>query len=72
VKSLIIKGKDNYINHMYSHLRKEHPSTITRTHLLKNDMISNIKPTFKVGNTVLNDNEAIQSILKEASKYKVR
>lgn len=24
---LVIKGNKRYINHMYSHLRKEHPST---------------------------------------------
>jgi hypothetical protein len=27
---LIIKGKTAYINHMYKHLRKEHPSTKRR------------------------------------------
>jgi hypothetical protein len=30
VYELIIKGKKKYINHMYSHLREEHPSTKTR------------------------------------------
>jgi hypothetical protein len=27
---LVIKGTSKYINHMYKHLRKEHPSTRQR------------------------------------------
>jgi hypothetical protein len=27
---LVIRGKKRYINHMYAHLRKEHPSTRKR------------------------------------------
>jgi hypothetical protein len=35
MKELILKGKDAYINHMYSHLKKEHPSTKRRMKIKK-------------------------------------
>jgi hypothetical protein len=28
--SIVIKGRSNYINRLYAHLRKEHPSTKQR------------------------------------------
>jgi len=33
MKKLIIKGTDVYINRMFKHLRKEHPSTRKRMKL---------------------------------------
>jgi len=33
---LIISGKPSYVNHMYNHLRKEHPSTRHKMHIEKN------------------------------------
>jgi hypothetical protein len=32
---LIIKGKTKYVNRMYKHLRKEHPSTRRRMKIRK-------------------------------------
>lgn len=34
-KKLVLTGKPAYLNHMFLHLRKEHPSTKKRMYLLK-------------------------------------
>ena len=34
-EKLVLVGNKKYIEHMFSHLKKEHPSTRRRMHLIK-------------------------------------